>query len=71
MKYLDESLIDTIPYLYVADAVILMFSLIVFLFVLLECIFVEGSFEIQNPHIFMYYIGMFSLGYHIGRHIFS
>ena len=71
MKYLDESLIDTFIYLYILDAIVLLFSIIVFLFIVLECMFVEGSFEIQKPHVFIYYIGMFSVGYHIGRYIFS
>lgn len=71
MKYLDESLVDTYLLLYISDAIVLFLSTIVFLFIVLECVFVEGSFKIQNPHIFMYYIGMFSVGYHLGRYLFS
>lgn len=71
MKYLDESVLSVYPSIYIADAVILIMSVIVFLFVVLESIFTEGSFEILTPHVVMYYMGMFVIGYHIGRFIFS
>lgn len=71
MKYLDESILSTYPSIFIADAVVLLMSIIVFLFVVLESIFTEGSFEVLSVHVVMYYMGMFVFGYHIGRYIFS
>ena len=70
MDYLNESLLSMYPSIYIADAIILLMSVIVFLFVFLESIFTEGSFEILTTHVVMYYMGMFVFGYHIGRFIF-
>lgn len=60
MKFLDQSLKQDYLTLYCVDLAVFFLTLSVLLFILLECIFYEGSFKISAPHVFTYYVGMFS-----------
>lgn len=71
MKFLDESLKQDYLTLYCVDLAVFFLTLSVLLFILLECIFYEGSFKISTPHIVFYYISMFSFGYLLSRYLLS
>lgn len=71
MKFLDESLKQDYFPLYVTDMIVFFIVLSICLFIILECIFYEGSLKITTPHIVSYYAGMFSLGYLFSRCIFT
>lgn len=71
MKFLDESLKQDYLTLYCVDMIVFFIVLSICLFIILECIFYEGSFKISTPHVFTYYVGMFSTGYLISRYVLT